>query len=818
MSTKMKSEAPVIAPDEAYKLAKKREALFKVFVAMDCAGRNFEAPQFDFYKDREIYFDPDTNSIHEGVQGVLDMFRPGSVEELYMFLQFSREHEVEHRLSTASEPYERAITTGVRETVRYIASVEEGKAVPLRTDRDINDYVSFTLKNKGILISFRSLFELIGHITNSVEDGRIERKRAQRSPGFANLRQFSRGRVWSTTNLEYIPYDEMNAGEKLRMLMNQLLALSTCQLYTRGFVRAYAGTPMIGLAEGMMPYIGRAVMSGSTRGIIPEISGLCVYLAPYLYEAVRMSSADAAVKHALEKMLADLIKAAMDRDPRDMGLSERDEDTDEGGFDSAFDHSDLMITLDDETYDKLMERSKKRDSGGGGIMVRREHPKEEEKPESEKEAGGSGDSSAEQDGKKETAGGGSRKSGETGSEGSGKTGDGTEEDVTSTEPGPCAGDENMPFESGEAEGGSENAGDTSGSGINVKQKAGASEDKSGTHHGRRSDASDEEADLAVQSVLDAVRKAGEAEKETVKAVMAAEREHKGHYKSTEKVVNDTYPEVTDAEVRSVMNGTGFTFREVKRTYPVDMDMPAVLDARGKALRRKMEQHFRNLKGDRARRQKSGALDSSRIHGLVMSEPDLFTRNRIGKGFDGCAYILIDNSGSMRGEKFDRACAAAAVIEEGFKALFPLKIAAFNDNYETVLHQVIKGWDERQQKNCSWNYHEHTSPGGGNADGCSIAVAAQELMKRREKKKLLVVLSDGAPTEGGSDPIELTIKSIDHARRNGIRVSGIYFAADEMALGSYADEFRAIYRKHFCCTTADKLDAELTRELIAFSQQ
>ena len=85
-----------------------------------------------------------------------------------------------------------------------------------------------------------------------------------------------------------------------------------------------------------------------------------------------------------------------------------------------------------------------------------------------------------------------------------------------------------------------------------------------------------------------------------------------------------------------------------------------------------------------------------------------------------------------------AAKAAAVIEEGFKGIIPMKIVAF-DTCGPVIHEVIKGWDESQKLNCCWNFAKHGRNGCGNDDGYDILVAQKELLSRPEEKKLLIVL-------------------------------------------------------------------------------
>ena len=100
----------------------------------------------------------------------------------------------------------------------------------------------------------------------------------------------------------------------------------------------------------------------------------------------------------------------------------------------------------------------------------------------------------------------------------------------------------------------------------------------------------------------------------------------------------------------------------------------------------------------------------------------------------------------------------------------MKIVAF-DTCGPVIHEVIKGWDESQKLNCWWNFAKHGRSGCSNDDAKDILVAQRELLSRPEEKKLLIVLSDGAPSS-----VEQTRAAIDETRKKGINVFGIYFGA------------------------------------------
>ena len=830
----VKQILPKISYEEAWDFLIRKVLQLKLINAMNFSNMKIIAPELNIYKDQPQFYDPAHNEIHIGTDGLVDIFTPEDKEELYNATLFIQGHEEQHKRSTASVPYARAIKRGVQQVLQYIASIESPKR-KFRSDKDYDDFL-FELKDKGIVLNIDGIFEIVRHIANSIEDGRIERIRSNRLPGFANLRLYFRGKNWMNAKPKK-PYAEVkgSAIKRLEVLTGEILSLATCQLYSKGFLKAYGTTPILDEVRQMMPDIAGGVMSGSVKGAEKHIINLSSYLAPYIYEAFKLSEKDLKAMEELKKMLADLISSMIDASPEDMNLDERDEDTDEGGADSTFPHSDLEITLPDEVYDKLMEKRKEEKSSSGGINIRREHPKEKKEEESDEKSGNSAGSEGTKKENKSEAKYSSGKNAEEKSEESANGGDSESENSGSTSKSKDSGsssepqDENHSGKSTRTDSGSDGEGKNSdknkseASGETSSKDASTGSDtrkewksEKGKSKTTNSDDGESDEEEAVRSILKAIEDTKEMVREIAKEEIGRINEQSAHEKKeVGKPVYDTDPPLTHKDVKSEMEGTGFSFKEVKRTYKVDTDLPPVIAARGKALHRKMEKYFRSLHSPNIHNLDSGSLDPARVFGLALGDTDVFRKRGKSKFFDGCAYILIDNSGSMWGQKFDEACAAAAIIEEGFKGLFPIKIVSFNDNCRTVLHQVVKGWDESLPKNCSWNYRVHSHPDNGNADGCSINVAAKELSARPEKKKLLVVLSDGAPTEGGRNPVKLTEDAIANARKKHIQVSGIYFEVGE--IGPDADTFKQCYKRDYVCVPLSELDKNLERIFEKFSR-
>lgn len=328
-------------------------------------------------------------------------------------------------------------------------------------------------------------------------------------------------------------------------------------------------------------------------------------------------------------------------------------------------------------------------------------------------------------------------------------------------------------------------------------------------------ASSKDASLKNSSVNEeAIRKASEEAAKTAAVIAESELSRINERTAAEskhavKEVPDSDKPLTITDVKDLMKGEGF--EEVKRAYKLKDNLPPVVAARGRTMKRANDRYFKSLSTPNVRYLDSGIVDPSRIFALGIGDTDIFKKQGKDKKFNGCAYILIDNSGSMAGNKRSEACKAAAVIEEGFRGIMPFKICAF-DYWGGVVHEVIKGWDESTQKNACWNFCLHGRQGCGNADAFDIAIAARELSTRPEAKKMLVVLSDGMPTEASEGQ---TKSEIDKARKAGIKVCGIYF--EEGDIGRDAAGFKAMYQRDYICCELSQLDKELSKIFKSFSR-
>lgn len=166
--------------------------------------------------------------------------------------------------------------------------------------------------------------------------------------------------------------------------------------------------------------------------------------------------------------------------------------------------------------------------------------------------------------------------------------------------------------------------------------------------------------------------------------------------------------------------------------------------------------------------------------------------------DTAVSLLIDQSGSMRGQKMLFAAATADVVQEfpqslgitcevlGFTTsrwrggrsrkrwvwhLRPRRPGRLND----VLHIVYESADDHRASAGRWNFREMLRPDlpKENIDGEALLWAAKRLRALPQSKKYLIILSDGAPVDDSTllangltylyDHLRMVVNSIVEAR-------------------------------------------------------
>jgi len=215
--------------------------------------------------------------------------------------------------------------------------------------------------------------------------------------------------------------------------------------------------------------------------------------------------------------------------------------------------------------------------------------------------------------------------------------------------------------------------------------------------------------------------------------------------------------------------------------------------------------------------KKGKLDQSRLSRICFNAPGfsekVFKTRIENTTLDAAMTVLVDMSGSMNGEKAYFALASTLLLNEVCSTLnIPLEVLGFTDGYavdgyrrEAVpLMFIYKSFNSLKVSSEDMIDYFATSSKhmDGNPDGENILWAYERLLKRKEKKRLLVVMSDGTPMASKSSfgLEEFTRKSIQEIER--AKMVNIY------GLGLCHDAVKHYYKANSVVSRPDEIPTML----------
>ena len=826
---------------EKTRLAGRWHRYFESLVYVECLAHGIKkTPVLEIQPDNGSYQHPEykergatiPSTIHIGY-GLLEAKTP---EDLFAQIHHLLGHELQHLFSSTDKDWDAAHKLCFREACQRLSMKAFGKTRRLVKD---SDYEAFfrDLAGKGIFVNQEMIMNYANFVLNVLEDGRIENIRTINHPGFGKYRKVFRGQRWLEDDFRDEPYfteDPADLGSfgELAMILGQLYPLATLGIYQRGFLSAYGGTDAHDLAASFIPEISSAVLAKTCKGCMDQGRSIFNRLLDRIIDVCTVEADADALQKFLESLLQKLLE---DNEKMQMSASPKTEEKGSGlPSESVMGHTELELEVDKETYEKLKEESDPDDEANASvrIKVKCEDPEENEGDAGEdpSDADGSGAEApadeAESSGSSSNGGSEGEECGDSSSAGS----SGEEADDEANDNGPSASDGEgeecgEDSSSGNTDTGSDEAsGESSGAAVgntdsNGKEQSEVStSDNSSPGHNNvvssaeNSHLSDEELASKLEKAME---DAAKANAEFALAEADARLDEK--FSEAAKKLSPVAPTPISLGDIDAKYGGNVRFHESTRKYSPTGRLPMELENKGKSLDRKIDQLIKNKQEPDLRFLKSGLLDTRRIANLAMGDIDVFKKKGEPVKSDVAAFLLMDNSGSMGngpGSTRYACCNAFAVLEEGFKEHMPLKIAAFDaSGNNAVQHEVIKEFDEIAPANLSFNFRDLGRGGWGNKDGYSIRVAAKQLAARQEKDKILIVASDGFPTDysGGFEEGCADVKSaVQDARKAGLRVIGMYMYHDQ-------DEqdfavFRDMYGPEIIFASLDEIEDELTRIL------
>jgi uncharacterized protein YegL len=176
--------------------------------------------------------------------------------------------------------------------------------------------------------------------------------------------------------------------------------------------------------------------------------------------------------------------------------------------------------------------------------------------------------------------------------------------------------------------------------------------------------------------------------------------------------------------------------------------------------------------------RTGDLDENALWKLRIDPQHIFEKKDVTKASETCVGILLDQSGSMRGEKIVEARETTIVLYESLRQLSGIKCVIMGHTAQENHRQhdlvTMIPYVTPESNNC-YALALATSR-LQNIDGIAIKHLAERISKVPVNgKKLMFVISDGCPAGDdyfGDEANEHTSTCIKNARKQGINVFGI----------------------------------------------
>ena len=246
------------------------------------------------------------------------------------------------------------------------------------------------------------------------------------------------------------------------------------------------------------------------------------------------------------------------------------------------------------------------------------------------------------------------------------------------------------------------------------------------------------------------------------------------------------PLTTEFDKEENLSGKDNNYNQLKRSVK-----PYV-----STLKNRLEKIFRSVENARWKSEKEQGLINARSLSNLVSNQNYRTpfkcleKNETDKV---AVSILLDLSGSMCGSKIETAKLAATAMAEalsglninfevlgfstrsgGGHSMSGVDLSRFNRFDEALDHKIFKDFHSKKLSGISLAQSSRN-----NNDGESVMWAAKRLSQRQEKRKVLIVLSDGMPAgQGDSSVLQSDLRyKVGKIDKFGIETVGIGIQTD-----------------------------------------
>jgi cobalamin biosynthesis protein CobT len=257
-------------------------------------------------------------------------------------------------------------------------------------------------------------------------------------------------------------------------------------------------------------------------------------------------------------------------------------------------------------------------------------------------------------------------------------------------------------------------------------------------------------------------------------------------------IKDMEEMLADFIRQQMQNASPTEFRVFTRDYDKTVEIIApdgtsieAIDQAIAASAGPLQKDLRRLIAARSQVQRIPGMRSGRLHGpalhrIMAGDDRVFTRRQEAPTLDTAVTLLIDCSGSMEGSRLKLATEAAYALGNVLNRLnVPFEILGFTDLYNSPvtkdkqyqaeleeaddLAKIIRAlpltmpkfkafaerWAQPVQRRFAHVFNRGGAEGcgikfGSTPEGCGLEFAARRLLARKEKRKIMISMTDGQP--------------------------------------------------------------------------
>ena len=199
--------------------------------------------------------------------------------------------------------------------------------------------------------------------------------------------------------------------------------------------------------------------------------------------------------------------------------------------------------------------------------------------------------------------------------------------------------------------------------------------------------------------------------------------------------------------------------------------------------------------------KKGKIKAKRLATVPLGNDRIFKQKEMKDVLDTSVSVLVDASGSMEWNRWEPACKAAMMINDCLNRLsIPVEIGAFTTVDSIRCRHIIMSPHNVKTDNLALaNGFANFRDLHNNNDGESILWIHDRLLRQKQKRKVLIVLSDGQPA-GKCKAAPFTAKVVSDIEK--------YSPVEIYGIGIETDTVKEIYSKTKVINSTDELESAL----------